>query len=80
MRRPGLMAMASFLGELTLAIPLGIVGFEFIRQGRPLLGGLFLVLAAVAVWLPEYVLHRLPSPRAAIRQRLPGAAEPEEEC
>ena len=70
MYQPGLVDMLSLFAGLVVAIPLGIVGFEFLYQGRTALGVAFLGLAIIVVWLPEYVRRRLPSPIQSIRQRV----------
>ena len=73
MRRPGFIGMLSLLAGLVLAVPIAIVGFEFLQQDRQLLGVVFLGLAIMLVWLPEYVrIRMLPRPWQAIKQRLAG--------
>ena len=67
----GMIGMLSIVSGLLLAIPMAIVGFEFLAQGRPVFGIVFLGLAFGLVWLPEYVLKQLPGPRAWLRDRLP---------
>ena len=70
MKRPGLFGTMSLVGGLLLAIPMAIIGFEFLARGQPVLGGLFLGLAVAVAFLPEYVFRRLPRPRAMLKKRL----------
>lgn len=72
MLRPGFVGTISLLSGLVLAVPMGVVGFEFLRLGRPVMGLAFLGLAVALVWLPEFVRHRLPRPLQGLRQRIAG--------
>ena len=70
MKLPGIFAMAQLGAGLVLAIPVAIVGVEFLRAGSTALGGAFLIVAALLVALPEYVSRRLPRPRKMVKKRL----------
>lgn len=70
MKLPGLMRMISMVSGLVLAIPMAIIGFEFLAQGRTAFGIGFLFLALALLFLPEYVLSQLPRPRAALNKRI----------
>ena len=71
MKRPGVLGTVSLVSGVLLAIPMAIIGFELLVRDRPVLGVAFLGLAIAMLVLPEYVLRRLPRPRAALRARLP---------
>ena len=70
MKVPGLLGTISIVAGLVLAIPMGIIGFEFLSRGEPVLGVAFLGLAVAVLFLPEFVIRRLPRPRKAIRRRI----------
>lgn len=71
MKPPGILDMIQFGSGLVFAIPLGIVGFEFLTMGRPVFGLGFLFVASAMLFLPEYVMRRIGSPRDWIRGLLP---------
>ena len=47
------------VASLVFAIPPAIVGFDFFVTGEPLLGIVFLGLAALMLLLPEYIERKL---------------------
>ena len=69
MQRPGLLGTISIVGGLLLAIPMAIIGIEFLAQGEQLLGFVFLGLASVVLLLPEFVIRRLPKPWTRVKER-----------
>lgn len=71
MKRPGLLGTISLVSGLVLAIPMAIIGLEFLGRGQRLLGVAFLGLAVAMLFLPEFVMRRLPRPWAALTARLP---------
>lgn len=71
MKLPGLFGLIQLGSGLVFAIPLGVIGVEFLGTGRTAFGLVFLVLAAVMVALPEYVSRRVGGPRDWVRRRLP---------
>lgn len=75
MRRPGVLRTLSILSGFVLAVPMAIVGFEFLTQGRTAFGVAFLVLALALLFLPEYLLSQIPGPREYIRSRLSRSEE-----
>lgn len=56
---PGLLDTVGWMVSLAFAVPLAIVGVEFLRGSQPLLGGAFLALAALMLLLPEYIQRRI---------------------
>lgn len=55
--RLGILETVSLAGSLVFAIPAALLGLEFLVFGeRPLLGGLFVVVAALMVVIPRYVV------------------------
>lgn len=76
-RGPGLFWMLQTALGLSMAGPMVIVGVEFMRTGRPCLGGLFLVLGLLALFAPSYVVSRIGGPRAWIRRRIGPRSESE---
>ncbi|MEM4780311.1 MAG: hypothetical protein QXG03_01905 [Halalkalicoccus sp.] len=71
MKLPGLLSMIQMGSGLIFAIPLGIIGFEFLTSGRPVFGAGFLLVAAAMLFLPEYIVRRVGSPRDWILGLLP---------
>lgn len=63
MKLPGLLSMIQMGSGLIFALPLGLVGFEFLAMGRTAFGIGFLVIAAAMLFVPEYVVRRAGSPR-----------------
>ena len=72
MKLPGLFGMIQLGSGLVFAIPLGIIGVEFLRMGRTGFGLAFLAIAIVMVALPEYITRRVGGPRDWVLDRLPG--------
>jgi len=48
-----------WLSGFVLAAPVAVVGVDYLGRGDALLGGFFLLVALVALALPEYVRFRL---------------------
>ncbi|MDL5361803.1 hypothetical protein [Halalkalicoccus sp. NIPERK01] len=71
MKLPGIIDMIQLGSGLIFAIPLGLVGFEFLAMGRTVFGVAFLVIAAAMLLLPEYVARQVGSPREWLLGRLP---------
>lgn len=71
MKLPGLFGLIQLGSGLVFAIPLAIIGVEFLGGGRAGLGIGFLAVAAVMVVLPEYLSRRVGGPRDWVRRRLP---------
>ncbi|GAB3671214.1 DUF7533 family protein [Halopiger thermotolerans] len=70
MKRLGLFDMLQYAAGLSMAGPMFVVGFEFLRAGR-LVGGVgFLALGAVALYFPTYLVNRIGGPRTWLRRRL----------
>lgn len=71
MKLPGILSMIQMGSGLIFAIPLGLIGFEFLAMGRPVFGVGFLVIAAAMLFLPEYIVRRVGSPRDWVLGLLP---------
>lgn len=71
MKLPGLLSMIQMGSGLIFAIPLGLVGFEFLAMGRPVFGITFLGIAAAMLFLPEYLARQIGSPRDWVLGLLP---------
>ncbi len=69
MKVPGLVGTISAVAGLVLAIPMALVGVEFIAGGRVVFGLAFLGLAGALLFLPEYVRKRLPRPWHVLTRR-----------
>ncbi|AEH38032.1 hypothetical protein [Halopiger xanaduensis] len=70
MKRLGLFDMLQIAAGLSMAGPMFVVGFEFVRTGR-LVGGVgFLALGAFALYFPTYLVNRIGGPRAWLRRRI----------
>lgn len=70
MKLPGITRMLSMVGGFVLAIPMAIIGFEFLTQGRTAFGVAFLLLALALLFLPEYLISQIPRPRTVIKRKL----------
>lgn len=51
----GIRQTLALAGSLIFAIPLGLYGIEEILAGAPVAGVLYIVVAALMVWLPQYL-------------------------
>lgn len=70
MKGPGILWMLQTAAGLSMAGPMFVVGFEFIRTDRILAGIGFFVLGAVTLYFPTYVINRIGGPRAWVRRRI----------
>ena len=70
MRLPGVLGMASLMAGLALAIPMVIIGLEFLARGDTWLGGAFLALGVALAFLPEYVARQIPSPKQVLLSKI----------
>ena len=70
MKGPGIFWMLQMAAGLSMAGPMFVVGFEFVRGGRIAAGIGFFALGAVALYFPTYLINRIGGPRTWIRRRL----------
>ena len=70
MMRLSLFDMLQIAAGLSMAGPMFVIGFEFLRTGRTLGGVVFLALGAFALYFPTYLVNRIGGPRTWIRRRL----------
>ncbi len=70
MKGPGVLWMLETAVGLSMAGPMFVVGVDFLRTGQPVAGVGFLLLGAVALFLPSYLVRRIGGPRAWIQRRL----------
>ncbi len=70
MSRLGLITMLRLGAGLSMSGPLVVLGFELVRTGNTVGGIAFFSVAAVALYLPTYVINQIGGPRAWIRRRL----------
>jgi hypothetical protein len=71
MKLPGILSMIQMGSGLVFAIPLGLIGFEFLTAGRTVFGVGFLLVAAAMLLLPEYIVRRVGNPRDWVLGLLP---------
>ena len=71
MKLPGIFGMASLFGGMVLAVPMAIIGFEMLAREQLLFGAAFLLLAVTVLFLPEYVMRQIPSPKQMLWNRIP---------
>lgn len=69
MKGPGIFWMLQTAAGLSMAGPMFVVGFEFVRSGRTAYGIGFFALGAVALYFPTYLINRIGGPRTWIRRR-----------
>lgn len=55
MKDPGIMGTIQLAGTLVFALPIGLLGVQFLLDGRTLLGGGFVAVAVLMVALEEYL-------------------------
>ncbi|RQG91031.1 hypothetical protein [Natrarchaeobius chitinivorans] len=70
MKGPGILWMLQTGAGLSMAGPMFVVGFEFLRTGRTVAGVGFFALGLVALYFPTYLVNRIGGPRAWIRRRI----------
>lgn len=70
MKRLGLFDMLQLAAGLSMAGPMFIIGIDFLRTGQTLGGIGFLVVGAIALYFPTYLVDRIGGPRTWIRRRL----------
>ncbi|WP_440763436.1 hypothetical protein [Natronorubrum sp. DTA7] len=69
MKGPGIFWMLQTAAGLSMAGPMFVVGFEFVRGGRIAAGIGFFALGVVALYFPTYLINRIGGPRTWIRRR-----------
>ena len=55
MKNTGIMGTISLAATLVFALPIGLLGLQFLLDGRTLLGGGFVAVAVLMVALQEYL-------------------------
>ncbi|WP_137283873.1 DUF7533 family protein [Halorussus salinisoli] len=55
MKKPGIMGTLQLAATLVFALPVGLLGVQFLLDGETLLGGGFVAVAVVMVALEEYL-------------------------
>ena len=55
MSKPGIMGTISLAATLVFALPVGLLGIQFLLDGKTLVGGGFVAVAVVMVALQEYL-------------------------
>ncbi|GAB3036987.1 hypothetical protein [Natronobiforma cellulositropha] len=70
MARLGLFTMIEIGAGLSIAGPMFIVGFDFVRSGELALGILLFALGVIATFTPSYFLHRFLGRRSWVGRQL----------
>lgn len=73
MKGPGIFWMLQTAAGMSMAGPIFVVGFEFVRTGRYVAGIGFLALGAVTLYFPTYLINRIGGPRTWLRRRFESA-------
>jgi hypothetical protein len=55
MKQPGIIGTIQLAATLVFALPIGLLGLQFLLDGRSLLGGGFVAVAVLMVALEEYL-------------------------
>ncbi|NEU57906.1 hypothetical protein [Halorussus sp. MSC15.2] len=55
MSKPGILGTLQLAATLVFALPVGLLGVQFLANGQPLLGGGFVAVAVLMVVLEEYL-------------------------
>ncbi|MCU4740690.1 hypothetical protein OB955_07915 [Halobacteria archaeon AArc-m2/3/4] len=58
MRGPGTLQMIEIAAGLSIAGPMFIIGFDFVRSGQLLFGGGMFAFGIVAMFLPSYLIRK----------------------
>jgi hypothetical protein len=74
----GIRQTLALAGSLVFALPLGIFALEQLLAGEQLVGALLLVVAALMVWLPQYLTTPGDIP-GKVADKAVGRALPDEE-
>ena len=69
MKGPGILWMLQTAAGMSMAGPMFVVGFEFVRGDRFVAGVGFFALGAIALYFPTYLVNRIGGPRTWIRRR-----------
>lgn len=75
MQLPGLLTTISIVSGMVLAFPMALIGWQFLGQGRTLMGISFIGLGVALLFLPEYVIRRVPRPWAGLKRRFSRSEE-----
>ncbi|OIB58565.1 hypothetical protein [Natrialba sp. SSL1] len=67
MKGPGIFSMLQIAAGLSMAGPMFVVGFEFVRTDRIVAGIGFFLLGAIALYFPTYLVKRIGGPRNWLR-------------
>ncbi|ELZ02089.1 hypothetical protein C482_05806 [Natrialba chahannaoensis JCM 10990] len=67
MKGPGIFSMLQLAAGLSMAGPMFVVGFEFVRTDRVVAGIGFFLLGAIALYFPTYLVKRIGGPRNWLR-------------
>ncbi|ADD05148.1 uncharacterized protein Nmag_1572 [Natrialba magadii ATCC 43099] len=67
MKGPGIFSMLQIAAGLSMAGPMFVVGFEFVRTDRVIPGIGFFLLGAIALYFPTYLVKRIGGPRNWLR-------------
>ena len=76
MKGPGIAWMIQTAIGFSLAGPMFVVGLEFLRAGRIVLGVLFFSLGLIVVFAPSYFVRRIGGPGDWVRRRVKRTSTP----
>ena len=80
MKKPGILGTLQLAATLVFALPVGLLGVQFLLDGKTLLGGGFLGIAVLMVALEEYLTTPTDVPGAVAEKTLGKVAKtPEDE-
>ena len=80
MKKPGILGTLRLAATLVFALPVGLLGVQFLLDGKTLLGGGFLGIAVLMVALEEYLTTPTDVPGAVAEKTLGKVAKtPEDE-
>ena len=70
MKKPGILGTLQLAATLVFALPVGLLGVQFLMDGKTLLGGGFLGVAVLMVVLEEYLTTPTDVPGAVAEKTL----------
>jgi hypothetical protein len=80
MKQPGIIGTIQLAATLVFALPIGLLGLQFLLDGRSLLGGGFVAVAVLMVALEEYLTTPTDVPSSLAEKTVEKVAEtPDEE-
>lgn len=79
MRGPGILTMLEIAAGMSIAGPMFVIGFDFLRTGQTVYGVAFFGFAVFAMFFPRFLIRRIGGPKTWVRRRIAGSDSGEAE-